>query len=253
MKNYSSIITLNKNSRGIYDFDTIKGCSSGMKHTKNGCYGECYAAKSAKIYGYNFNKSILRDFDNIKHLESILNQLENKDIEFIRMGVSGDPSENWKHTLKIIKLICYFKKPIVIITKHWNNLTLNQLNELTKLNVIINTSVSALDDIKILNNRLIQYNIIKDYCKSVLRIVSCDFNTQNLTGLFLNDLQNKLLLNENIIDTVFRISRNNLYFKNGIINAKNNKFMNSNVLSSKRNNKIFTGFCDKCPDKCGLN
>lgn len=253
MKNYSSIISLNKNNRGIYDFDTIKGCSSGMRYTKNGCYGECYAAKSAKIYGYNFSNSILRDFEDIKHLESILNQLQNNNIEFIRIGVSGDPSENWKHTIKIIKLIGYFNKPIVIITKHWNNLSVKQLNELSKSNIIINTSVSALDELNVLTNRLNQYNIIKDYCKSILRIVSCNFNTNNLTGLFLNDLQCKLFENDNTIDTVYRISKNNYYFKSGIIKANNYKFMNNTVLASKRNNKIFTGFCNKCPDKCGLN
>jgi len=38
-------ITLTKNSRGVYDLDSTKGCYCGTKQNPNGCYGDCYAAK----------------------------------------------------------------------------------------------------------------------------------------------------------------------------------------------------------------
>lgn len=253
MKLYNSIITLNKNSRGVYDLDTSKGCCSGLKQNKNGCYGECYAVKYSKVYGYNFNVSVNRNFKDTKHIEQILNQIENIDMPFIRIGVSGDPSENWNNLLSTLKLLAFSKKTFVIITKHWQNLTDLQLKHISRLNVCINTSVSALDNSLLLNNKLNQYNRLKNYCKSVLRVVSCDFNTNNLTGLFLNDLQEKLFNNELVIDNVLRISKNNPYLTYGIIKANEYDFLKTKVLMSKKNKQTFTGYCKNCPDMCGIN
>ena len=44
------------------------------------------------------------------------------------------------------------------------------------MNIIINTSISALDNDYEIEYKLNQYNNLKKYCKSILRIVSCDFN-----------------------------------------------------------------------------
>ena len=74
MRKYSNIISLTRNSRGIYSLDTSIGCASGMKNEQGGCYNDCYAYKSAKIYGYDFNTTILRDFRNEKHRQEILNK-----------------------------------------------------------------------------------------------------------------------------------------------------------------------------------
>jgi hypothetical protein len=253
MKLYNNIITLNKNSRGVYDLDTSKGCCSGLKHNKNGCYGECFANKYAKVYGYNFAISVNRNFESVLHIDKILNQIEKIDLPFIRIGVSGDPSENWNNTLQVLKVLAFCKKTFVIITKHWNNLTEKQLNDISKLSVCINTSISAFDSSLLLNNRLSQYNILKNYCKSVLRVVSCDFNTSNLTGLFLNDLQERLFNNDNVIDNVLRVSKNNPYLNYEIIKAQEYDFLKNKVLMSKKNKHTFTGYCKDCPDMCGIN
>ena len=63
MKEYSNKISLTKNDRGIYSLDTTIGCYSGVKDNSKGCYNDCYSAKSAKLYGYDFSKTILRDFE----------------------------------------------------------------------------------------------------------------------------------------------------------------------------------------------
>ena len=143
---------------------------------------------------------------------------------FIRIGVTGDPSENWNHTINVINLISGIK-PIVIITKHWTNLTESKLKELKKYDLCINTSISALDTKEQIKHRLKQYNILKKYCKSVLRIVSCDFNTTNLKGMVLNEIQNELFKNENVLDNVLRVKLNNELVKLGIINIKKNNFL----------------------------
>ena len=189
MRQYSDKIALIKNSRGIYSLDTSIGCTSGMENEKGGCYNDCYAAKSAKLYGYDFSKTVLRNFKSKRHELEILIQISKIPLDFVRIGTSGDPSENWEHTIKILKVISKVDKEIVIITKHWTNLNIEQLQFLTTINVCINTSVSALDKKELIKNAIEQYKLIKKYCRSVLRIVSADFNLANETGLKLSKIQ----------------------------------------------------------------
>ena len=98
------------------------------------------------------------DFINEKHRRKIVDGINRVKLDFIRIGTSGDPSENWEHTIKIIKGIENCNKQIVIITKHWTNLTQSQLDYLGTVNVCINTSVSALDKPHLLENCILQYN-----------------------------------------------------------------------------------------------
>lgn len=263
MKTYKNIISLSKNERGIWDLDTIKGCKSGLLENKNGCYNDCYAYKTAKRYGIDFSKSINRDFKNETHRKLIVKQIEKIDMPFIRIGCAGDPSEDWNHTISIINKIrndsqlslfdISSKKQIVIITRHWNLLTDNQLNELSKYNICINTSVSALDRNELIKTSLEQYNRLKPYCKSILRVITCDFNTDNKIGLIMSETQRKLLKNENVIDTVFRPNSKNEFIINGIIKVKKMGFMKSKALVSKFNKKAFLGKCENCLEMCGIN
>ncbi|MGI9139469.1 MAG: hypothetical protein ACR2IM_10560 [Sediminibacterium sp.] len=252
MKNYNNIITLNKNDRGIWDLDVSKGCSSGCMIDKNGCYGDCYAAKSAKIYGYDFSKTIYRDFINIKHQRQIISKINSIDMSFIRIGVAGDPSENWEHTFSILRKIKKCNKEIVIITKHWNTISDELLIELNSFNICINTSISALDNEAQRNKCLFEYKRLKTFCKSILRIVSCDFNADNEIGKRLLLIQEQLFKNENVIDTVFRVSKNNNLVIDGVINIKKVKFLGGKSLVSKYNKKTYFGKCDKCVEQCGV-
>lgn len=137
MKTYKTTIYLSKNGRGIYDLDTIKGCESGMLENPKGCYGDCYSFKIANRYGIDFKQSIKRSFLDEAHRQSIIKQIEKVDMPFIRIGCSGDPSEDWEHTINIIKQIrdnsqltlfdISSTKQIVIITRHWKKLTNLQL------------------------------------------------------------------------------------------------------------------------------
>jgi hypothetical protein len=263
MKTYKSIISLSKNERGIWDLDTIKGCESGLLENPKGCYNDCYAFKTAKRYGIDFSKSIERSFLNESHRLKIVRQIEKIDMDFIRIGCTGDPSENWGHTINIIKQIressqlalfdISSKKQIVIITRHWKKLTELQLNEISKYNICINTSVSALDNKKLIDNSLTEYKRLKPYCKSILRVVTCDFNKENEIGLKMSLIQSKLIKNENVIDTVFRPSSKNDFVLNGVINVQKMAFMKTKALVSKYNKKAFLGKCKNCLEMCGLN
>lgn len=218
---------------------------------QGGCFNDCYAAKSAKLYGYDFSKTVLRDFENKKHRLKILAEINNSKLDFIRIGTSGDPSENWEHCIKILKQIECCNKEIVIITKHWANLSKEQIEYLGTINVCVNTSVSALDKEHIYLNGVEQYKRLKLYCKSILRIVSADFNLGNEIGHRLHVLQKRLFENTDTLDTVLRVNKNNPLVKNEIINIKKTKFLGKNAIVSKYNPKTYFGKCSSCQEMCG--
>ncbi len=259
---YKSVITLNQNNRGCYILDTVKGCSYAGRNP-SGCYGDCYAANIANRYGFDFDKPVKRYFieDDIQlffegyhdtsHEAKIINQI--KDAPFVRIGEMGDPSEYWEHTLAVCEKISIAGKPIVIITKHWKTIPDGLLHKLDKYNIIINTSISALDSKAQIKHRLEQYNKLKEYCKSVLRVVTCDFNLKDDAGKKMNEKQNKLLQNDNVIETVFRPSAKNELVKYEVINVINKKFLNGNILFSMRDEHTFTGHCSNCKEQCGIN
>lgn len=251
MREYSNKISLIRNGRGIYGLDTSIGCSSGME-MDGGCYNDCYAAKASARYGYDFSKTVLRFFENEQHKRDIINQINKVKLDFIRIGCSGDPSEDWQHTFDILRVICRSNKHIVIITKHWTLLKDEHLQALAKMNVCINTSISALDKPDQLSRNVEQYNRIKPYCKSVLRIVSCDFNLNNPQGHALAKVQANLFNNENTLDTVFRPNKNNPLVADGIINVSKGLFLGKRTLMSKFNRKTFTGKCSNCHEMCGV-
>lgn len=263
MKQYKNIISLSKNGRGIWDLDTIKGCKSGLLENPNGCYADCYAYKTAKRYGIDFSQSIERSFIDEQHRNLIVKQIEKIDMPFIRIGCAGDPSENWQHTISIIKQIrdssqlslfdISSTKQVVIITRHWNVLTDSQLKDIEKYNICINTSVSALNNDVLINKSLKEYNRIKPYCKSILRVVSCDFNEENEIGRIKAEVQRRLFKNDSVIDTVFRPSAKNSFVLDKIINVKKMGFMKSKALVSKFNKKTYLGKCKNCLEMCGLN
>ncbi len=248
MKPYTTKISLVRNGRGVYVIDTTMGCKSGMAANPDGCYNDCYAARTAKRYGHDFTKTVLRDFESEAHKRKILQEITRIKMPFIRIGASGDPSENWQHTIKILKTLSKCNTEIIIITRHWNLLTDEQLEYFSNLNLCINTSVSALDNEEMLNRSLEQYERIKSYCKSVLRIVSCDFKDEELA-----EVQRKLFKNESTIDTVFRPSKKNPFILNGIINAKEEVFNGKKQLASKFNRKTYMGKCSTCKEMCGVN
>lgn len=251
MREYSNEISLVRNGRGVYCIDTTMGCSSGMSENSKGCYGDCYAARTAKRYGHDFTKTVLRKFKSEKHKREVLYQISKIRMPFIRIGCSGDPSENWDHTLSVLGVLAKSNTEIVIITRHWKELTEKHLLYLSRVNVCINTSVSPLDNDKMLSSSIHQYNRIKPYCKSILRIISCDFNTTIPEGLRLSIIQDNLFKNESTIETVFRPSKNNPLVLSGIVNVKEEVFNGKKCLASKYNRKTYMGKCSTCKEMCG--
>lgn len=260
MKQFKGQITLSRNSRGCYILDTVKGCSA-VKDNPRGCYGDCYAQNIASRYGMDFATPVRRHFkrntmqpslfgfDDSRHVYEVVKAA--RKAPFIRIGEMGDPSEDWHHTLAVCHEIEIAGKPIVIITKHWKAIPEESLSSLRGL--CINTSVSALDSPGEISYRLAQYERIKPYCHSVLRVVSCAFNVANEEGFNRKDIQEWLFSKGRAIDTVFRPSASNPFLLSGVIKAEKTKFLRSTVLASRHNPDAYLGRCDSCPDMCGLS
>ena len=259
MHTYKDVITLNRNSRGCYILDTVKGCSC-VKSKPGGCYGDCYASHIAARYGFDFGSPVRRDFErqtaqlyfsgfsDTTHEAQIVKQIQAAEMPFIRIGEMGDPSEDWEHTLSVCRAVSVAKKPIVIITKHWNTMTESQLAGFSELGVVFNTSVSALDSQTELQYRLSQYERLAKSCHSVLRVVSCDFLDPVREGV-----QADLFRRDRVIDTIFRPSAKNPFLLSGVISAKKVKFLGSSMLASMHTDDVFLGYCRVCPEQCGIN
>ncbi|MCP3683749.1 MAG: hypothetical protein GY861_13780 [bacterium] len=253
MRDFKEVITLDKNARGCWCLDPLKGCSNKLNKYNSmlgfelqgnrGCYGICYANRIASGYGYDFSKIVKRNFIDDNHFNKIAGQL--KDIPFVRLGVSCDPSDNWDHTIEIIEKIRPYIKNIVVITKHLTELTDIQCEKLK--GVCVNTSIAALDSQYDIDKRLFWYHKLKDYCNSVLRVCTADFN-----DAVLEEKQNTLLKNENVIDNILRFPESHELVQNGIINVKRYKFLDKECFASKHEENIYFGDCDNCPDMCGI-
>jgi hypothetical protein len=262
MKTFKGAISLVKNARGCYILDTVKGCSI-TKVLPRGCYHDCYAKSIASRYKLDFETPVKREFktetyqpslfgfEDSKHLGQVWKQIKTARTKFIRIGEMGDPSQDWKHTLDVIEKIKTAGKKIVVITKHWNAVPNNLIPKLD--GICINTSVSALDTNEELTNRLGQYERLKPFCKSVLRVVTCDFNETTDEGAERNRTQNYLLRKERVLETVFRPGKYNPFLVNGIINARPEKFLKKEVMASKRDKSIYMGNCKNCIEQCGIN
>jgi len=265
MKKFRNKISLAKNSRGCWILDTVKGCAICQDKKPLGCYDNCYAIGIANRYGMDFSNPVKRDFgkdtsqfflfdiEDEMHLNQIVRGIEKIDMPFVRIGEMGDPSGDWEHTISVCGLIAQAKKPIVIITKHWEVIPDFMLGKINGIDLCINTSVSALDSNDEIQHRIEQYERLKQYCKSVLRVVTCDFNTDNKEGFEREVMQQYLLSFDSVIETVFRPSKDNRLVIEGVINTKKVQFLGSRMLASMRNEETFLGYCNECPDMCGVN
>lgn len=240
------------NKKGVLDLDTVKGCACGLKaHPDGGCYGLCYACKVATRYKYDFTKAVSR-LASPKELSNIRIKIERASEKFVRIGTMGDPCHDWKWTIDVCRGIVG-SKPIIIVTKHWIALEDYQMEDLGQLDVIINTSISALDTAEERKHRLIQYNRYKKFGKSVLRIVSCKFNTDTLEGAQLNNIQEELFKNDHVIDNPLRISKGYYLYKNGVIIACDRDESIGGSLVSLNNPMTYLGTCRDCPELCGIS
>jgi hypothetical protein len=249
MRPYLKNLTATINRKGVLDIDTVKGCKYGMeKYPHGGCYGLCYANKTASFYGFDFRKSVVRDYVNYRNIEKTVKLHK---LAWFRVGTMGDPSYDWDYTSYICEWLGKFKTP-VIVTKHWENMSYSNVSALKKCGVVINTSISPMDTDSEIEHRLKTFNYLKDNgLKSVLRVVTAKFGSTD-NGNKLKRVQNSILSNAPIIDNPLRIPKSDYRVKSGDILTQRHKDIGGGSTVSISSQGAFLGRCDICPDQCGV-
>ena len=251
---YSPVITAVVNNKGVIDVDTVKGCQLGMgAYPEGGCYGECYARKNAAMYGINFSLSVSRRFQGREHLNTVTRQLNQYNVNWYRIGTAGDPSHDWDNTLTVCNALRHTKKIPVIITKHWNPISDDHLLRLKKLQAVINTSTSGLDNDTEIEYRTAQIKRISEAgIKSVNRVVTCLYG-KSQWAKEAKEKQDYLLSFPDVILNPLRADHKNNHVKNGdIILIEKSAAVGGGKYISMHDPKIYLGKCDNCPDQCGV-
>jgi hypothetical protein len=252
---YHRVLTVTENGKGVLDVDTVKGCTLGMRaYPDGGCYGECYAYKTAHQYGIDFSTSVSRQFMGREHKGTLIKIMLRHNAGWYRIGTAGDPCHDWKHTVAIINAFWHLHKVPVIITKHWIPLSDDQLVKLKSLGTVINTSTSGLDTDDEIEYRVKQIKRIEDVgIKSVNRVVTCLFG-KSQWARECKEKQDYLLSLPNIIYNPLRASHSNEHVKNGdIILIEKTGAIGGGKYVSLHDPKIYLGKCNACPDQCGVD
>ena len=250
LKKYNPILSASLNRKGVLDVDTVKGCEFGLNaYPDKGCYGLCYACKTATIYGFDFSKSVSRKtYDRIQ-IESIVKK---HSLPWFRIGTMGDPSHDWDYTVFVCGWLGKFKIPVVV-TKHWVSMSYNHAMSLKKCNAVVNTSTSPLDTKDEIEHRVNTFMWLKKIgVKSVLRIVSARFGPTE-KGSKLKQAQNLLFKNDPIIDNPLRIPMIDKRVVSGDIVAQRHKDLGGGSTVSISSQGSYIGPCRTCPDQCGVN
>ena len=264
-RRYRESITATVNRKGVLDIDTVKGCAIGMaQHPGGGCYGLCYAAKMADLYGYDFASSVSRAIrdENPKQMElfdgrlrggpkTVFRMVKNHSLDWFRIGTMGDPSHDWELTVDLCEWLGGLRTP-VIVTKHWKAIPDTLLKRMNAIGAVMNTSISPLDTMEERNQRLQQFRRVqKTGMKSVLRIVSCRFGDTE-KGRRLSAIQDRLFQNCPVIDNPLRIPQRDQRVDCGHIRVEKIRDMNQETYVSRNNENTYIGHCSGCPDQCGV-
>lgn len=254
MRAYSDTLTIDINSKGVLDVDTVKGCTFGIAaHGEKGCYQGCYAAAIAKFRGIDFSKAVVRKVKGRAQAKQIEKRVKAAPLGFFRIGTMGDPCHSWNETVSTVEWLAPFATP-VIITKHWQKMTDDHMQELVMAGAILNTSVSALDTQKQLarrENELIRYEDFGGV--SVARVVSCDFNRETEQGASMAQVQERLLKYRCVIDNPLRIAATHELVKAGVIKLRKvQDLISVRNISIAEDSKTYIGHCNGCTELCGL-
>jgi hypothetical protein len=251
---YKPVLTASENLKGVLDVDTVKGCYSGMAaYPVTGCYGACYAATTAKMYGRDFTVAVSRRPAPWSWRE-VWRQVRDFHANWYRIGTAGDPCHDWENTVEVCELMQSTGKHPVIITKHWQTLSDKQLARLAAVGAVINTSVSALDTEQELRHRLRQIErLAAAGIKSVARVVTCNFGATDW-AIERAAVQARLLELSPMIDNPLRIPASDQRVIDGhLIVDRIAEAVGGGKSVSLHKPDVYLSTCVGCPDQCGAH
>lgn len=250
-RTYQPFLTVETNGKGVLDIDPVKGCALGMlAHPGRGCYGECYAAKTAARYGIDFTTSVSRRIYTNWHLATISKLMGESGLSWYRMGTAGDPSHDWSNTLSVMRALDPMKMSPVVVTKCWITPTDEQVERMARLRATVNISVSALDSSEELAHRMLQRERFIDAgIRAVMRVVTCSFTDSRMSSR-----QNELLALNPVIDNPLRACKSSALVTNGTIEltSRPSSIGGGGRFVSLHSQSVYLGECEECPDQCGI-
>lgn len=249
---YHPFLTASENQKGVLDVDTVKGCTLGMRaQPDGGCYGECYAQKTAARYGIDFEVSVSRKLTPWNR-RTVFFAIRDFPANWYRIGTAGDPCHDWENTLEVCEAMQATGKTPVIITKHWVPLTDAQILRLKKVSAVVNTSTSGLDTPAQTRYRLKQIERLKSFgVESVNRVVTCDYGDTDW-GRERKAKQDYLLTVKPMIDNPLRASKSSERVVAGDIRlTRIDHAVGGGKMVSLHDSNVYLGTCAACPDQCG--
>lgn len=250
---YLPFITAVENQKGVLDVDTVKGCTFGMRaYPDGGCYGTCYANKTAARYGIDFTVSVPRILTD-KSRREVFSAVKSHPSAWYRVGTAGDPCHDWGNTISVCEFLSESGKVPVIITKHWITLSDDDLARLKALRAVINTSTSGFDTDAEIRYRVRQIRRIAECgIRSINRVVTCRYG-QSEWGREAHEKQQYLLSITPVIDNPLRVSKTHSRVQNGdILIERNDSSVGGGKMVSLHKKGIYLGICTNCPDQCGV-
>jgi len=252
LRQYMPVLTVSENQKGVLDVDTVKGCTIGMQaRPDGGCYGECYAAKTAHRYGIDFTVSVSRKLMPWDR-KAIFFAVKDYYASWYRIGTAGDPCHDWDNTLEICEFLQPTGKTPVIITKHWIALSDDHLSRLNALGAVVNTSTSGLDTDAQTKYRIAQIERIRAAgVRSVNRVVTCEYGSTDW-AIKAKAKQDHLLTITPVIDNPLRAGKKYGHAVNGDISlTRIDEAIGGGKMVSLHDKTIYLGTCESCPDQCG--
>lgn len=251
-RRYKPVLSASLNRKGVLDVDTVKGCTLGMRRYPGvGCYGECYANKTASRYGIDFTASVSR-LPAPRAWREVFFIVRAHSASWYRVGTAGDPCHDWENTLAVCESLKDTGKVPVVITKHWVSLSDSHIARLRNVSAIVNTSTSGLDSDDEIAHRTRQLERLRDSgIRSICRVVTCAYGTSERARSY-KEKQDYLLSLVPVIDNPLRASPANTYAAEGTImlTTDHTAIGGGKTLSLHRDG-VHLGTCDQCPDQCG--
>jgi hypothetical protein len=250
---YRPFLSAVENEKGVLDVDTVKGCTAGMgARPDGGCYGECYAQKTAARYGIDFSTSVSRKLTPWNR-GVVFQAVKNYPANWYRIGTAGDPCHDWENTLEVCEFLSATGKVPAIITKHWMKLTDKHLERLRAVRAVVNTSTSGLDTDNEIKHRVRQIERLKTAgVRSINRVVTCKYGDTEW-GRAAKAKQDYLLTIRPMIDNPLRApSSNPRVLAGDILIERMDAAIGGGKYVSLHTKDVYLGTCNNCPDQCGV-
>jgi hypothetical protein len=251
-RRYLPLLTASENQKGVLDVDTVKGCTLGMRAYPNGgCYGECYAAKTAARYGIDFTVSVSRKMRPDNWI-TVFQAVRDHYSYWYRIGTAGDPCHDWENTIDVCERLRETRKIPVIITKHWIPLSDEQISRLGALSAVVNTSTSGLDTEAQIKHRVGQIARLKKHgLRSINRVVTCHYGTSEWARAC-KKKQDYLLTIVPLIDNPLRADKTSPRVMSGdILLTRMDEAIGGGKMVSLHSDDVYLGHCRGCADQCG--